>query len=100
MSVNNIDIFGVAESWAHEYIIDAELALPGYILFRQDRGATINKKRGGGVLMCVRDSITVDRVGDDGQNKSESLWIEVQTFSYNNKTVIIGVCYSSPSATT
>jgi len=31
------DIIGVAETWAHDGIVDAELNIPGYVMFRCDR---------------------------------------------------------------
>ena len=39
LNSNNLDIFGVAESWIHEMINDSELLVPGYVLFRRDKGA-------------------------------------------------------------
>ena len=41
-------IVGVTETWAHEGVLDAELQLKGYQMFRCDRN-TGNK--GGGVLL-------------------------------------------------
>ena len=42
------DIIGITESWATENVLDSELELDGYMLFRHDRPV---KKRGGGVLL-------------------------------------------------
>ena len=30
-------VIGITESWANEDIVDAELALTGYVMFRKDR---------------------------------------------------------------
>ena len=37
--VSDIDpqVIGITESWENKYIVDAELALTGYIMFRKDR---------------------------------------------------------------
>jgi len=45
------DIIGVTESWVTENVLDSELELTGYILFRHDRPV---KKRGGGVLLYIK----------------------------------------------
>ena len=31
------DIIGITESWAYKDMVDAELMLPGYVMFRKDR---------------------------------------------------------------
>ena len=38
------DIIGITESWAHKDMVDAELMLPGYVMFRKDR----QERMGGG----------------------------------------------------
>ena len=45
------DITGIAERWANDKILDAELSLNGYLMFRNDRN-TGNK--GGGVLLYAK----------------------------------------------
>ena len=45
------DIIGITESWANSEILDAEISLPGYVLFRKDRPVN---RHGGGVLLYVR----------------------------------------------
>ena len=54
ISVENPDIFGITESWTHEGILDAELSVNGYTLFRCDRPLD---NRGGGVLLYVRSGV-------------------------------------------
>ena len=49
---NNFDIFTVSESWLDRTVCDADILIPGYTTFRQDRGP---HKRGGGVLVYVKD---------------------------------------------
>ena len=39
---------GKTESWANNYMTDAELGLAGYVMFRKD----IMGRIGGGVLIC------------------------------------------------
>lgn len=46
------DIIVIVESSLNESFFDGEVALPGYQVFRKDRGSsTSSKSRGGGVLM-------------------------------------------------
>ena len=51
MASSDPDIIGVTESWSTGDILDSELMLSGYEMFRCDR-ATNNV--GGGVLLYVR----------------------------------------------
>ena len=44
------DIIGITESWAHKDMVDAELMLPGYVMFRKDR----QERMGGGVICILR----------------------------------------------
>ena len=46
-------IIGITESWANIDIIDAELGLTGYVMFRKDRIG----RRGGGVILYVKEYI-------------------------------------------
>ena len=46
-------IIGITESWANTDMTDAELGLPGYVMFRTDRIG----RRGGGVILYVKESI-------------------------------------------
>ena len=47
------DKIGITESWAHKDMVDAELMLSGYIMFRKD----IQERRGGGAIVYIKDSI-------------------------------------------
>jgi len=53
IAVLNPDIVGITESWAHENILEVELSMPGFDLFRCDR---VNNK-GGGVFLYVRSEL-------------------------------------------
>ena len=44
-------IIGITESWGNKYIVDAELALTGYVMFRKDR----RERRGGGVILYIKN---------------------------------------------
>ena len=51
------DIIGITESWANDKILDAELSLNGYVMFRNDRN-TGNK---GGVLLYTKYNLGTNR---------------------------------------
>ena len=46
-------VIGITESWANKYIVDVELALTGYVMFRKDRQG----RGGSGVILYIKDFI-------------------------------------------
>ena len=58
-------VIGIKESWVYKYIVDAELALTGYVMVRKGR----RERRGGGVILYIKEStqaydITLKREAD------------------------------------
>ena len=51
MPVSNFDIFAVSESWLNDTIIDSEIAIEGYQVYRKDRPNSV----GGGVCLYVKN---------------------------------------------
>ena len=47
----NPHVIGITESWANKDIVDAELALTGYVMFRKDR----QERRGGGIIYILKN---------------------------------------------
>lgn len=95
LNENKIDILGISESWTHDNIEDAEVMIPGYLLFRRDRVFGV-KKRGGGVLLYIKDDLHAVDISDGSIGGNESLWISIK--GENNKHITIGVCYRGTSA--
>ena len=85
-TVNDLapDIVGVTESWANDSILDCELQLQGYQLFRCDRPSD---NRGGGVLLYVRSSLAPIEFHTKSQY-GEHVWCKVED-------LLVGVCYRS-----
>ena len=89
----NPDIIGVTESWTGNHILDSELALDGYDLFRQDREVD---RDGGGVLLytlelhCVQFSVVYCPAFP---NKSIGCYILDST----GQRFYIGICYRTPT---
>lgn len=94
LNEHKVNILGISESWANENIDDAELSFSGFSVFRRDRSLG-EKKRGGGVLLYVRDNLVAVDVSDKGSGKSESIWVNI--CGSNGLKLTIGVCYLSPN---
>jgi hypothetical protein len=57
-NANNPDIIAITETWAKPEIPDGLYAIPGYKIFRHDRSV----KRGGGVMMYIKDTIASSQI--------------------------------------
>ena len=85
------DIIIGTETWLKESVRDSELLIDDYFeIYRRDRGT---KKKGGGVMICVKKDL-VSEIVHKGEN-SESLFCKIQTS--NNKPLIIGAVYRPPT---
>ena len=86
-------IIGITESWANNYITDAELGLEGYVMFRKDRMG----RRGGGVLLYIKESIPAYEVQlQEEADCKEALWCNLVT---GHTAITIGVVYRCPNIT-
>ncbi len=85
------DVISISETWLDDSIPDSEISLNSFTLFRRDRN-----RRGGGVLIYVRECLPVRRRVDIESNHSEAIWVEIQS---NATKVIIGAYYRPPGAT-
>ena len=76
ISSNNPDIICLTETWTNtssKHLL-AEIDIPGYNLHKCDR----TDKRGGGVAIYIRNSITCHYRSDITSNPAnESVWIEI-----------------------
>ena len=66
------DVICVSESWLDNSILDTDIHIPNYSVFRKDRN-----RHGGGVLIYVTDSLSAVRRLDLEHIDVESVWIEV-----------------------
>jgi len=92
----NYDIFILTETWLSSDIVDAELGLTGFIVFRADRNVyTSSCTRGGGVLIAVRQTLCPSLLCCAVQSV-EQLFIKL---SLSKKCLLlIGGVYIPPSA--
>ncbi len=87
---NNIDILCVSETWLLPHISDSHCHIPGYHVFRCDKG------HWGGTCVYVKDILTTkvincDTVRPDG---IEDIWVSVQYRKL--PSIIIGSIYRHP----
>ena len=78
------DVIGITESWTHEDVLDSELTISGFHLFRCDRK---NGFTGGGVLLYVKDILNPVEYHTKGYY-GEHVWCKIHD-------LLIGLCYRS-----
>ena len=82
----------ITESWLHEGVLDAEITIPNYILYRADRDAS---RTHGGCAMWVRCDLTSQQVVSHSNAWVETLIVKIKTFD----TLVI-VNYRPPDCST
>ncbi|XP_078580162.1 uncharacterized protein LOC144864186 [Branchiostoma floridae x Branchiostoma japonicum] len=80
----------VTETWLSSEIVDRDIELEGYQVYRKDRN-----RHGGGVMMYVSDSLYTTRRGDLENDEIESIWCDV---TKANTNLLINCSYRPPSA--
>ena len=85
------DVIGITETWANSNVLDSELILPGYDMFRKDRPVS---RDGGGVLLYVRKDLhAVEFIPET--KFPEQIWCQIQDSKCNK--FLIGICYRTPT---
>ena len=85
-----LDVLAVTETFLGDEILDSELVGGDYTIFRRDRN-----RRGGGVMLYVKNSISAIR-RTDLETNCEVLWVELST---GPSKVLLGTFYRPPSST-
>ena len=95
VNTENIDIVGITETWGRNDIMDSEMDIPGFKLYRKDSSA-INNKKGGGVALFVKSSSQSVQYEVLNSKACESIWSKI----FTNKVdyFVVGICYRSPEA--
>ena len=87
------DIVAVCESWLSPSIIDAEVSLTGYSLYRSDRS-----RSGGGVAVYVIDHLSVSQISSGAScGEVEALWLSISSFKSSLSSFAFGCMYRPPS---
>ena len=97
MSVDNIDILSVTETWLRDAIFDGELLDQSlYNVFRKDRN-----RNGGGVLFACKRNINANRRLDLESatecKQCEIIWVQIN-LPNNEGKILVGTCYRPPSS--
>lgn len=74
---DNYDPFDISESWLDPSTTNNDLQIPGYVIFRQDRGP---HKSGGGIIVYIRNSFqasSIDNLSTTTDANSQQLWLKV-----------------------
>ena len=97
-SLNQVDIFGLCETFLNKTIDDNTVNIEGYKIERKDRGDChlIEAENGGGILIYIGLHINYLRRVDLESHDIESVWIEIQI--KNCKSFLICSVYLPPSA--
>ena len=84
-------IIGITESWANKDILDSELGLNGYAMFRKDRIG----RRGGGVILYINESIQAYELKLYKEaDCEEAVWCNIVT---GKSALTVGLVYRSPN---
>ena len=77
------NVIGITESWGNKDIVDVELALTGYAIFRKDR----RERRGGGVIVYIKEFIQAYEITLKSEaDCEEAIWCNIVT---RNSTLTI-----------
>ena len=92
---NNYDIFTISESWLGSSTSFLDIHIPGYLLFRQDRG---EHKSGGGLLVYIKNiykASTVNHLSSVSETDFQQLWIKLRCKKL--KSFLLCTVYRPPS---
>ena len=93
---NKFAVFTISESWLDTTVSDLEIEIPGYNVYRVDRG----NKAGGGVCAYVASNYRTELLTDISNistNGFHQLWLKIQV--RNVKSIIICTVYRPPDTT-
>ena len=83
-------VFGISETWLNSSVLDNEVVIPTYDLYRRDRNSN-----GGGVLVYVAMGFRSRRRLDLEEDRLEIIWVELHV---NRRTLLLGNMYRPPNA--
>ena len=92
----NPKIIGITESWCNSTIMDSEIAIENYNMYRNDKNTA--RGTGVGVVLYIHDSLAsgpCSEIDDLGFESSVWATIPLQT----DEKILVGLCYRSPNST-
>ena len=96
MSVNEVHIAAVTESWLTDEVHDDQISIGGYVIYRKDR----MQCRGGGVCVYVSQQLPVRRRLDLEDPDLECMWLWTRPPRLPRPVSAVAVCvvYSPPDS--
>jgi len=86
--VNDFHVIAITETWAREDVIDCELNIDGYVLYRKDRQSE-ERCKGGGVAVFVKTTLKSKPLIKLNDSKfQDSVWCQIEA---NQSKLIVGV---------
>ena len=89
---SNPDVLVITETWLRKSVLNTDVNLSGYNLFRQDRSS-----KGGGVSIFTKDHLQCSVVSTKSVPKQFDLLVLGIELS-NSSLLSVAVCYHPPSA--
>jgi hypothetical protein len=97
----DLDIIAITETWTskegNRSMMDSELNMSGYVLYRRDRCEVKTNKGGGGVLIYVKEGLTTMENVELNTLICEAMWIKI--YLESGSFLNFGVCYRCNSTT-
>ena len=79
-------VIGISETWLDKSVTDAEIAIDGYSVLRNDRN-----RQGGGVCVYIRHDFAFNPRQDLQDNHIRTIWFDL--LLPKSKPITIGICY-------
>jgi hypothetical protein len=91
---SGVDVVCISETWLNDSVLDSDIGIEGYTLFRKDRLS----KKGGGVAIYINNCFTVKERRDIITNCDlEMIWCEIVS-KRNNENILLSCIYRPPNA--
>lgn len=93
---SSYDIFTISESWLDTSISNADINIPGFLMFRQDRGP---HKAGGGLVIYVKNTYRVavmENTSSVSESNFQQLWLKIQCKNF--KSFLLCTVYRPPNS--
>ena len=96
LSVSNLDVLCITESWLNRFVPDYMLSIDGYNILRADRTAESGKTTSGGIIVYYKNSLNVTLLADytTCTPNGETVWLNLQL--KQTRPQYIGVVYRPP----
>ena len=86
---HKFDILCLNETKIDSTVLDTEVSVPGYTIFRQDRNC-----HGGGVLIFAAEHLTSKKLSHISKKSNETLWVEIKR--KKSKSIYVCAVYRPP----